>query len=198
MCSYNILILGNSKHHRWHVGSSWETWFLFILGVNFIKIWLRHGLVDVFLRNEINQYSLHSQVCETMTFTCKAHLPPAEQASSSLIQMKSSAKFLIQDNYGMWMNEQITPFSEYIVCFCQINAFHIVGVASPKFCGGPKCLTLGEQQYFCLDAASQSTKWLDMLKIWGLWSPGPPGYAYVPPHLLYFGSFLCCIQLQIG
>jgi len=46
------------------------------------------------------------------------------------------------------------------------------GVASSKFgrlkiWGGLKCLALSEQQYFCLDAASQSTKLLDMLKIGG-------------------------------
>jgi len=34
------------------------------------------------------------------------------------------------------------------------------GVASPKLggFGGPKCLILGEQQYFVWDTASQSTK----------------------------------------
>ena len=39
------------------------------------------------------------------------------------------------------------------------------GVASPK------CLILREQQYFVWDTASQSTKWLDMLKIWGDMAP---------------------------
>ena len=49
--------------------------------------------------------------------------------------------------------------------------------SQPKtFLGRPKRLILGEQQYFVWDAASQSTKWLDMLKIWG--GPWPLGYAY--------------------
>ena len=42
----------------------------------------------------------------------------------------------------------------------------ISGVASPKI-GGPKCLILGEQHYFVSKNASQSTKWLYFLKIWG-------------------------------
>jgi len=34
--------------------------------------------------------------------------------------------------------------------------------------GGPKCLILGEQQYFVWDTTTQSTKWLDILNIlWG-------------------------------
>ena len=37
------------------------------------------------------------------------------------------------------------------------------GVANPKLRGG-KRLTSGKQQHFFWDAASQSTKWLDMLK----------------------------------
>jgi len=28
------------------------------------------------------------------------------------------------------------------------------------------------------DTASQSTKWQCMLKLWGAWPPGPPGYVY--------------------
>jgi len=40
-----------------------------------------------------------------------------------------------------------------------------------KYFGGvTKCVILGEQLFW--DAASQSTKWLDMIKIWGA-----PGYA---------------------
>jgi len=46
------------------------------------------------------------------------------------------------------------------------------GVTRPKFYFG-KCLALGEQKYFVRDAASQSTKWLDMLKIWGGGCMGP-------------------------
>ena len=40
-------------------------------------------------------------------------------------------------------------------------------VASPKFFWGEECLTLGEHLYFLWDTASQSKKWLDMLKNWG-------------------------------
>ena len=43
--------------------------------------------------------------------------------------------------------------------------------SQPKIGGGAKCLILGEQQYFVWDTASQSTKWLNTLKIVG-------GYAY--------------------
>jgi len=47
---------------------------------------------------------------------------------------------------------------------------------------GPKFMILGEQQCFVWDAASQSTKWLDMLNIWramGRWVPlGTNGYGY--------------------
>jgi len=39
-------------------------------------------------------------------------------------------------------------------------------------------LILGEQQYFVWDTAAQSTKFLDILKIWGAKGPCPPGYAY--------------------
>ena len=40
--------------------------------------------------------------------------------------------------------------------------------------GGPKCLVLGEQQYFVWDVASQSRKWIDMPKIWKGHGPCPP------------------------
>jgi len=46
------------------------------------------------------------------------------------------------------------------------------GVASPKFVWGANLLTFSEQHYFVWDTASQSTKWQDMLEIWGgQWSP---------------------------
>ena len=41
------------------------------------------------------------------------------------------------------------------------------GVACPKYWVG-RMFHLGEQQHFVWDAASQSRKWLDMLKIWGM------------------------------
>jgi len=40
---------------------------------------------------------------------------------------------------------------------------------------GPKFWSLSGQQYFVWDTASESTKRQDMLKVWGVWSPG---YAY--------------------
>jgi len=53
--------------------------------------------------------------------------------------------------------------------------------SQPKICilrgknfGGPKCLILGEQQYFVWDTASQSTKLLYVLNIWGVWPPRSP------------------------
>jgi len=47
-------------------------------------------------------------------------------------------------------------------------------------CGqGTKCLILGDQQYFVWDTTSQSTKWIDILKIWGYGSLVSTGYAYV-------------------
>jgi len=41
-------------------------------------------------------------------------------------------------------------------------------------------LILGEQHYFVWKNASQSTKWLYFLNIWGRHGPfgPPPGYAY--------------------
>jgi len=43
-----------------------------------------------------------------------------------------------------------------------------------KILGEPKFLILGQQQYFLWDAASQSTKWLHIQKIWGAWFRWPP------------------------
>jgi len=53
------------------------------------------------------------------------------------------------------------------------------GVASPKVWMGPtifegeECFIVEEQQYFLWNVASQSTKWLDVLKTWG--RPWPLG-----------------------
>jgi len=48
-----------------------------------------------------------------------------------------------------------------------------------KNLGGAKIQILGQQQYFVLETASQSTKWPDMLKNFGrAWPPCAPGYAY--------------------
>ena len=57
------------------------------------------------------------------------------------------------------------------------------GVASPKFFlekifWGTKCLLWASNSIFVCDAASQSTKWLDMLKILTCGPLAPPGYAY--------------------
>ena len=52
------------------------------------------------------------------------------------------------------------------------------GVASQKSFWGTKMFDLGEQQYFVWDAASQSTKWLNILKM----GPWRPGYAYDHNH----------------
>ena len=43
--------------------------------------------------------------------------------------------------------------------------------------GGPKCLIVGEQQYFVCDTVYQSPKWLDMLKKLKNIAPGTPGCA---------------------
>jgi len=68
--------------------------------------------------------------------------------------------------------------------------------SQPKICilrgknfGGPKCLILGEQQYFVWDTASQSTKLLYVLNIWGVWPLGPPGYAYGLDVLTFEGAW---------
>jgi len=42
----------------------------------------------------------------------------------------------------------------------------INGVASPKFWGEPKRLTLGEQQYFCLGHRLLNNKMTGYAKIW--------------------------------
>jgi len=38
----------------------------------------------------------------------------------------------------------------------------------------PKYLVLGEQEYFVWNATSQSTKWRNIIKIWGECHLGPP------------------------
>jgi len=54
------------------------------------------------------------------------------------------------------------------------------GIASPKYfgedknVGSLKCLTLARNSIFVWDAASQSKKSLDMLKIWGNYGPLAP------------------------
>ena len=47
-------------------------------------------------------------------------------------------------------------------------------VAKPNFLGRPNTLKLSEKQYFVPDTASQSTKWQDMLAIWGGMAPLAP------------------------
>jgi len=42
-------------------------------------------------------------------------------------------------------------------------------VASPKVWGRPNSLTLSEKRYFVRDTACRSTKWQDVLRIWGAW-----------------------------
>ena len=68
------------------------------------------------------------------------------------------------DIFGRWCSDTVTHWRS--------QAKIIWG--AKKF-GGTKCLILGEQQYFFWDTASQSAKWLLILKIWGA---SPPGYAY--------------------
>jgi len=41
--------------------------------------------------------------------------------------------------------------------------------SQPKIFWGANLLILSEQQYLVWDTASQSTKWQEMLEIWGLW-----------------------------
>ena len=49
-----------------------------------------------------------------------------------------------------------------------------------KILGGSKYLILGEQQHFVWDTTSYSSKWLDIVKVWGGHGPlVPPGYAYI-------------------
>ena len=66
-----------------------------------------------------------------------------------------------------------------------ITLIQISGVAKPKFWGGPKkfwgakIFEFRRATAFLWDTASQSTKWLDMLKIWGgMVSWAPHGYDY--------------------
>jgi len=51
-----------------------------------------------------------------------------------------------------------------------------------KIWGRLKCRILGEQQYFVWDTAFQSAKWLDILKIVGTWTLGPPWLRLWPLH----------------
>jgi len=52
-----------------------------------------------------------------------------------------------------------------------------------------KCFDLQRStvQYFVWDTASQSTKWHDMLEIWGRWPPWTPGYAYATKWYMHWG-----------
>ena len=54
-------------------------------------------------------------------------------------------------------------------------------------------MILGEKRYFLQKNATQSTKWLSFLKIWGgIASLPPPGYAYAIPKgddLVLAGDF---------
>jgi len=56
------------------------------------------------------------------------------------------------------------------------------GIASPKFFWG-KCLTLGEQQYFCLGHHFSEHKMLDMLKNSGGTLATPMGPSRLPSGL---------------
>jgi len=51
-------------------------------------------------------------------------------------------------------------------------------IASPKIWRCAKWLILGEKHYFVWENASQSTKWLHVLNVWGHGPFGSPGYAY--------------------
>jgi len=54
-------------------------------------------------------------------------------------------------------------------------------VGARNFGGGPKCLILGEWHYFVWKNASQSTKWLCFLKIFGgHGASGPPWLRLLP------------------
>jgi len=70
------------------------------------------------------------------------------------------------------------------------------GVVSLKLWKGPKklgakCLTLGEQQYFCLGRRSSKHKMtLDIPKIFGGHGPlVPPGYAYASSYCIKKNMF---------
>ena len=52
--------------------------------------------------------------------------------------------------------------------------------SQPKSLGAENVQLLASNSVFVWDAAIQSTKWTDMLKIWGVpWLPGPLGCALV-------------------
>ena len=74
------------------------------------------------------------------------------------------------------------------LAFCLSHVKTSGGVARPKifggtkFFGGAKCLTLDEQQYFCLGRHFSKHKMTRYAKNLGGWPSGPPGYAYGQDH----------------
>ena len=74
------------------------------------------------------------------------------------------------------------------LAFCLSHVKTSGGVARPKifggtkFFGGAKCLTLDEQQYFCLGRHFSNHKMTRYAKNLGGWPSGPPGYAYGQDH----------------
>jgi len=73
--------------------------------------------------------------------------------------------------------------------------------SQPKIFWGAKnlgwmiCLILGEQQYFVCVTASQSTKWLDLLKIWG--DMVTPGYTCGYSHALVLWTLVQYLQRRL-
>jgi len=78
-----------------------------------------------------------------------------------------------QSTMARSVSMQTNTFSYFFVHLKFTSAFHQWRSKTAHF-EEPKCLVLGEQQYFVCDTASQSTKCLDILKILGVQAPWAP------------------------
>ena len=82
------------------------------------------------------------------------------------------------DTEGMqWWQLYLVDDNQFFI-FSMVIGGPASGIANPKL-WGPKVWLQVNNNIFVWEAASQSTKWLNMLKIWGACPPGLfPGYAY--------------------
>jgi len=108
--------------------------------------------------------------------TCVAPLPSSSRKRFTILQ--SSVVYERSCARTERLNHKFTALSSvanFYGLWCVSNS----GAATQNLFWVGQILILREQQHFVWDTTSQSTKWLDVLKILGEHGPlGPPGYAY--------------------
>jgi len=117
-----------------------------------------------YLTYALHTHAIHFDAIDIFEISIK-HYTLMKQKIAFVTLSSLSAKHRLCKRYPFSFENDYAKYIRYTV-----NS----GVASPKFLGGPKWLQ-PSNSIFVWHAASQSTKWLDMLNIWG--GPGPPGYA---------------------